>query len=110
MKVVFGLIVVGVLSVAMASPAAAASLLGGLVNTGTDSGNGTGLVSNNSNGSVGVGGTDGASVNLGGLGGGLGGLGGTGGSNFGVPGVADVSGSGTNYNADLLGGGGTNFG
>lgn len=101
MKTVFGLIAAGMLSVAMASPASAASLLGGLINTGTDSGNGSGLVSNNSNGSIGVGGSDGVSVNLGGLDGGSG--------STGVPGVVDVSGSGTNYDASLLGGGGSSF-
>lgn len=104
MKLIFSLVAAGVLSVAVATPGSAASLLGGLINTGSDSGNGSGLVSTNSNGSIGVGGSDGVSVNLGGLGGGLGGSGSTG-----VPGVADVSGSGSNYDVTLLGGGGGTF-
>jgi hypothetical protein len=100
-------------------PVSAASLLGGLINTGADSGNSGDLVSNNSNGSIGVGGSDGASVNLGGLtgglgdGGGLSGLsGGLSGGNVGAPGVADIStgtssGGGTQAGVSLLGGGGT---
>jgi hypothetical protein len=122
-----------VLALMAATPVNAASLLGGLINTGTDSGNSGGLVSNNSDGSIGVGGSDGVSVNLGGLtggssGGGLvgsltggsdGGLGGavgglTGGNgNVGVPGVADVSTSsgsgGGQVGVSLLGGGGTSL-
>lgn len=110
MKVILGLIAASVFSVTMATPAAPASLLGGLINTGSDSGNGSGLISNNSNGSLGVGGSNGVSVNLGGLGGGLGGSGSTG-----VPGVADIStgqssGGGTTLGASLLGGGGTTLG
>lgn len=106
MKTIFGtMAAAAVLCAALAGPAGAASLLGGLIGTGSDSGNGSGLVSNNSNGSIGVGGSNGVSVNPVSLTGGLGGSGSTG-----VPGVADVSGSGTNYNVNLLGGGGTNFG
>jgi hypothetical protein len=87
--------------------------LGGLINTGSDSGNGSGLVSSNDNGSIGVGGSGGVSVNLGGAlggdgGGVLGGLGGSGGST-GVPGVAEISGNGSGVNASLLGGGGTSL-
>jgi hypothetical protein len=63
-----------VLALLAATPAGAASLLGGLINTGTDSGNSNSLVSNNPDGSIGVGGSNGVSVNLGGLtGGGSGG-------------------------------------
>lgn len=113
MKVAFSLFAAGLLTAIFAvQPAHSASLLGGLINTGSDSGNGSGLVSDNSNGSIGVGGSNGASVNLGGLGGGggLGGaLGGDSGSS-GVPGVAEVSGNGSGVNASLLGGGGNTFG
>ena len=73
-----------VLALIIATPASSASLLGGLINTGADSGNSTGLVSNNSNGSIGAGGTNGVSVNTGGLTGGLG-SGGLGGGSLGVP-------------------------
>lgn len=112
MKIVHGLIAAGILAASLYSaPASALSLLGGLVNTGSDSGNGSGLVSTNDNGSIGVGGSNGISINTGGLTGGLGGgLGdGTGGS-VGVPGVAEIStgsgaGGGTTAGLTLLGGG-----
>lgn len=128
MKIVHGLITAGLFAAALYSaPTAAASLLGGLINTGSDSGNSSGLVSSNDNGSIGVGGSNGLSVNLGGLTGGLtdgggsgGGLGGTlggltgGGGSVGVPGVAEISagqssGGGSSIGLSLLGGGSTNI-
>lgn len=120
MKIASGLIAAGLVAVLLAAiPAPAASLLGGLVTTGSDTGNGSGLISNNNNGSVGVGGSNGAAVNTGGLTSGLGsgGLGigsGLGSGSAGVPGVADVSSGsgsgGTNVGATLLGGGGSTLG
>jgi len=118
MKKAFVFATIGLLAIALAPlPAQSASLLGGLLNTGADSGNSSGLISNNSNGSIGVGGSNGVSVNLGGLSGGLGGLGGGlgGNGNTGVPGVAEVSsgqssGGGSTVGVNLLGGGGTNLG
>ena len=127
MKIGYSLLAAGLLAVALATqPAQSASLLGGLINTGADSGNGSGVVSNNDNGSIGIGGSNGASVNLGGAlgggdggglggllggGGGGGGLGGVlgGGGNTGVPGVAEVSNGNGGTNASLLGGGGSNI-
>jgi hypothetical protein len=116
MKTAFTLIAAGLVTLAFASPSPAASLLGGLIKTGPDSGNGSGLITSNGDGGVGVGGTNGVSVNLGdglgGLGGGGGGLGGVlgGGGSTGVPGVAEVSasqtsGGGTKAGVSLLGGG-----
>ena len=68
MKTVHGLVAASLLVATLsASPVGAASLLGGLINTGADSGNSSGVVSNNSDGSVGVGGSNGVSVNLNGL-------------------------------------------
>ena len=120
MKIGYTLLAAGLLATVLgAQPVLSASLLGGLVNTGSDSGNGSGLISNNSDGSIGLGGSNGASVNLGGAldgggggggGGGLGGLLGGGGGGTGVPGVAEVSGNGSGVNANLLGGGGQTFG
>ena len=120
-----GLVAVCVAVSLLATPVAAASLLGGLIKTGSDSGNSGGLVSTNGDGSIGVGGSGGVSVNLG-LGGGGdgatgggssnsgGGLvgsltGGSGGGNIGVPGIADVttgtgSGGGSQVGVSLLGG------
>lgn len=117
MKIALSLIAASVLTFAFASPAPAGSLLGGLIKTGSDSGNGSGVVSGNSNGSIGLGGSNGVSVNLGGLGGGSGGSGGLGGlsgglgsGNTGLPGVAEVStgqgsNGGTSAGVSLLGGG-----
>jgi hypothetical protein len=122
MKTAFSLIAAGLVALALVSPAPAASLLGGLIRTGVDSGNGSGLVTSNQDGSIGIGGSNGASVDLGGLGGalggvagggssgGLGGLGGLGSGSTGVPGVAEVStgqssGGGTSVGVSLLGGG-----
>ncbi len=106
MRSFLSLIAAGALTLAFASATPGASLLGGLIKTGSDSGNGSGLISTNGNGSIGVGGSNGVSVNLGGLtGGGSGG----GGINTGVPGVAEVSvgqgSGGTTIGATLLGGG-----
>lgn len=91
----------------MISDASAASLLGGLIKTGGDSGNGDGIISTN-DGSIGALGPNGVSVNLGGLGGG--GTGGSGGgTQVGLPGVAEVSfnqgSGGTQAGVSLLGGG-----
>jgi len=129
MKIASGLIAAGFVAMSLAAvPAGAASLLGGLITTGSDTGNGSGLISTNSDGSIGVGGTDGAAVNLGGVTGGLGSglLGGSGSGGLlgggsglgsgsaGVPGVAEVStgsdGGGTSVGATLLGGGGNTLG
>jgi len=99
------------MALVIATPASSASLLGGLIGTGADSGNSSDIVSNNSNGSIGAGGTNGVSVNTGGLSGGFGGLSG---SDAGAPGVADVStgtssGGGTQAGVSLLGGGGSSI-
>lgn len=113
MNKLHGYVAVGVvLALIVATPASSASLLGGLINTGSDSGNSGDLVSSNSDGSVGVGGTNGVSVNTGGLTGGLGG--GLSGGNLGAPGVADIStgtssGGGTQAGVSLLGGGGSSI-
>ena len=103
------------LALLIASPASSASLLGGLINTGSDSGNTSDLISSNSDGSTGVGGTNGISINTGGLTGGLGGgLGGLPSGDTAAPGVADIStgtssGGGTQAGVSLLGGGGTSI-
>ena len=112
MKIGYTLLAAGLVAIALAAPAHSASLLGGLINTGADSGNGSGIVSNNDNGSIGLGGSNGVSVNPGGAlggGGGLGGLLGGGNGSTGVPGVAEVSNNNGGTNASLLGGGGTNL-
>ena len=73
MNIASGLIAAGLVVMSLAAgPAGAASLLGGLITTGSDTGNGSGLISSNSNGSIGVGGSNGVAVNLGGLTGGSG--------------------------------------
>ena len=99
------------LALLIASPASSASLLGGLINTGSDSGNTSDLISSNSDGSTGVGGTNGISINTGGL---TGGLGGVPTGDTGAAGVADIStgtssGGGTQAGVSLLGGGGTSI-
>jgi len=125
MHKVYGFVAAGVVLALMgATPVGAASLLGGLINTGSDSGNSPGLLSSNSDGSLGVGGSNGVSVNLGGLTGGGSGGGGAvgglvggltgGGGDVGVPGVAEVStgsgtGGGSQVGVSLLGGGGASL-
>ena len=127
MNKIYGFVAASILLALMTTaPASSASLLGGLINTGADSGNSGDLVSNNSDGSIGLGGANGASVNLGGATGGLGGGGGlggltggltdglSGGGNVGAPGVADIStgtsgNGGTQAGVSLLGGGGTSL-
>jgi len=99
------------LALLIATPASSASLLGGLINTGSDSGNTSDLISSNSDGSTGVGGTNGISINTGGL---TGGLGGVPTGDTGAAGVADIStgtssGGGTQAGVSLLGGGGTSI-
>ena len=113
MKSAYRIALAGALALSFLVPAEAASLLGGLIKTGTDSGNNTQPVSvgTGSGGtSVGLLGTGGVSLNLP-TGGGSGGLPGLGSGNVGVPGVASLttsSGSGgTGADLGLLGGGGS---
>lgn len=109
MKAILKVAALFIAASAFSLDASAGSLLGGLVTTGSDSGNSSGLISlgtSSSTTSVGVGGSDGVSVNLP--------IGGkttsSGGSSIGVPGVVDVStsssGSGSNVGVKLLGGSG----
>jgi hypothetical protein len=129
MKFACTILLAGALTLTFTPLAGAASLLGGLITTGEDSGNAGGLVSNNDNGSLGLLGEGGVAVNLPSgdgspvgnlLGGGgdnpvgdlLGGTGdvGLGGGSAGVEGLATIDtnsdSGGTNLGITLLGGGG----